>query len=68
MKNFQVTVHEIPNKYIKRQSYKDTYEIAAMNATDAKQIALDKFGDWSEVRRGNCIEFDADYPPIYFYR
>lgn len=62
MKHFQITVREIPNNYIVRQSYRQTYEIAADNATSAKQIALDKFGDYSTVREGGCIEFDPDYP------
>lgn len=60
--HFQVTVREISNKYIKRQSYRETFEICADSATEAKQLALDKFGDFSQVLPGECIEFDPDYP------
>lgn len=63
MPHFQVTVYEIPNPYIKRTSYKETYEIMADSAVEATQEALNRFGDWSQVKDGGCVEFDPDYPP-----
>lgn len=68
MAHFQVTVYEIPNPYIKRGTgYRKTYELVADNATEAKQQALDLFGDYSQVREGSCIQFDPDYPPVVEY-
>jgi hypothetical protein len=69
IKHFEVTICEIPNSYIKRLSYKKTYKIAASSNTEAKQHALDMFGDWSQVK--SCIEFDREmreaYPEEEYY-
>lgn len=63
--HFEVTVREIPNPYIKRLSYRETYTIVAANDTEAKQRALDKFGDWSQVLPGDCIKFDPEHRMAY---
>jgi hypothetical protein len=65
MRHFQVTVKEIPNQYLKRLSYRETYTLTANNETEAKQSALDLFGDWSQI--ATCIEFDPEYPPETTY-
>ena len=62
-KSFQIKVLEIPNQFIKRQNYSQNYEIVAKSATDAKQEALDRFGDYSRIEY--CKEFSADTPPEY---
>jgi hypothetical protein len=61
MRHFQITVKEIPNQYIVRKSYRETYEVTAECRVDAKQIALERFGDFSQI--AECVEFDPDYPP-----
>ena len=65
MLHFQITVKEIPNQWVKRMDWKKTYEITASNATEAKQKALDKFGDFSQIE--SCFEFDPNYPPTYIH-
>lgn len=62
-KLFQIKVLEIPNQFIKRQNYCQTYEITAESSTDAKQEALQRFGDYSKIEY--CKEFSIDNPPQY---
>lgn len=65
-KQFKVVIKEIPNQYIDRGvNYKQVYVITADNATEAKQDALDRFGDYSKVE--SCSEIDHDYPEQYEY-
>jgi hypothetical protein len=66
-RSYAVQVREIPNPYIQRLSYQETYEITATGFSEseccvnAKQAALDRFGDYS--RLVSCVEFEPDFPP-----
>lgn len=66
MQAFKVIIQEIPNRYIDRSvNYRQEFQINALCATEAKQRALDNFGDYSRVV--SCMEIDHGYPEETLY-
>jgi len=49
LKTFSITVEPIKHQYAHNTRATATYEIDAFNITEAKYLALDKMGDYSQV-------------------